>query len=160
MHGMDKCKILKHEINLNNFERFSYWVRELTLLLLFNDNSVKWDQMNCDNSVQWPGYRMNDTNIFTFPIRETDFSLSQNDQTGCGPHPVLFIGSLSLGINRPEREINHSPPSNADLKSEWSHIHQSPICVHTVCRENVFFHGATAPSGPGPHYRGSTITLI
>jgi len=24
----------------------------------------------------------------------------------------------------------------------------------------LFFHGTTAPSGPGPHYRGFKITLI
>jgi hypothetical protein len=30
-------------------------------------------------------------------------------------------GALSLGANRPERETDHSPPSNAEVKNEWRH---------------------------------------
>jgi hypothetical protein len=30
-------------------------------------------------------------------------------------------GELSLGVKRPEREADHSPPSNAEVKNAWSY---------------------------------------
>ena len=39
-----------------------------------------------------------------------------------GAHaPVQWVlGILSLRVNQPVCEVNHLPPSSADIKSEWS----------------------------------------
>jgi hypothetical protein len=35
--------------------------------------------------------------------------------------PIQWVpGALSLGVKRPEREADHSPPSSAEVKNEWS----------------------------------------
>jgi hypothetical protein len=42
-------------------------------------------------------------------------------QTGSGAHPTSYpmgTGAISLGIKRPGREADHSPPSSAEVK-EW-----------------------------------------
>jgi hypothetical protein len=39
---------------------------------------------------------------------------------------------LSLQVNRPEREANHSPPSSAKLKKEWGYISSLPECLHGI----------------------------
>jgi hypothetical protein len=31
--------------------------------------------------------------------------------------------NLSLGVKRPEREADHSPPSSAEVKNVWSYTH-------------------------------------
>jgi len=37
--------------------------------------------------------------------------------------PIQWVtGALSLGVNRPWREADHSPPSNAEVK-EWVELH-------------------------------------
>jgi len=38
-----------------------------------------------------------------------------------------------------EREVNHSPPSNAEVKNEWDCTSASPICRHDVDREDFTF---------------------
>jgi hypothetical protein len=37
---------------------------------------------------------------------------------------------------RPWLEVNYSPPSNADVKNEWSYTCTNPIRLHAVDREN------------------------
>jgi hypothetical protein len=41
----------------------------------------------------------------------------------------LQRGSLS-GIKWSQREVNHSPPSGAEVKDEWSHTSNPPTCLH------------------------------
>ena len=43
------------------------------------------------------------------------------------------------GIKRREREVNHSPPSIAEVKNKWGGTSASPICLHGVDRENFTF---------------------
>jgi hypothetical protein len=41
--------------------------------------------------------------------------------------PIQWIpGALSLGVKRPGREANHSPPSSAEVKNAWSCTSTSP----------------------------------
>jgi len=40
---------------------------------------------------------------------------------------------------RPEREVNHSPPSNPEVKNKWSKTFNSPKCLHGVDREDFTF---------------------
>jgi len=57
------------------------------------------------------------------PVAARDFSLLRNVRTGFGGLPILlFIGFLYRQETRPEREANHSSPSSAGVKNEWSHI--------------------------------------
>jgi hypothetical protein len=41
-------------------------------------------------------------------------------------------GILSLGVKRPGREADHSPPSSAEIKNEWSYTSTPPTCLHGV----------------------------
>jgi len=35
-----------------------------------------------------------------------------------------------------KHEVNHSPPSRAKVKNEWSHTSTPPICLHGVEKDN------------------------
>jgi hypothetical protein len=55
-------------------------------------------------------------------------------RTALGPtHPLQWVsGTLFLGVKRPGREADHSPPSSAEVK-EWVELYlHSPICLHGV----------------------------
>jgi hypothetical protein len=39
-------------------------------------------------------------------------------------------GALSVGVKRPGREANHSPPSSAEVKNAWSYASTPPIRLH------------------------------
>jgi hypothetical protein len=41
-------------------------------------------------------------------------------------------GALSLGIKRPGREADHSPPSSSEVKNVWSYTSTPPIRLHGV----------------------------
>jgi len=48
-----------------------------------------------------------------------NFSLHHRLQNGSGPHPASYpmcIRAVSLGVKRPGREGDHSPPCSADIK--------------------------------------------
>jgi hypothetical protein len=57
-----------------------------------------------------------------------NFSVHHRVQTGSGAHlasyPMNTRGSFP-GVKRPGRETDHSPPSSAEVKNEWSHISTS-----------------------------------
>jgi hypothetical protein len=49
-----------------------------------------------------------------------NFSLLYNIQTGSGAHPASYpivSGTLTLGVKKPGREADHSPPSSAKAKN-------------------------------------------
>jgi hypothetical protein len=58
-------------------------------------------------------------------------SLRHHIQTTSGAHPAYcptgtggtFGGG---GVKRPGREANHSPPSSAEVKKEWSYTSTTP----------------------------------
>jgi hypothetical protein len=58
-----------------------------------------------------------------------------------GPTPSLLLkahrGSFP-GIQLPRREVNNSPPTTAQVMSEWSHTSIPPVSFHGVDRENDF----------------------
>jgi hypothetical protein len=48
-----------------------------------------------------------------------NFSLRHRFQNGSGVHPASYLmgtGALSLGVKWPEREVDHSPSSSAEVK--------------------------------------------
>jgi hypothetical protein len=40
--------------------------------------------------------------------------------------------SLSMGVKRPRREADHSPPSSAEVKNAWSYTSTLPIRLHGI----------------------------
>jgi hypothetical protein len=45
--------------------------------------------------------------------------------------PIQWVpGALSLGVKRPVREADHSPPSSAEVKNAWSYTSTPPIRLH------------------------------
>jgi hypothetical protein len=78
----------------------------------------------------WSGVRV--------PAGAGNFSLHHLVQTGSGAHPAFYqmcTGALSLGIKRPGREADHSPPSSAEVK-EWVEL---------------YLHSPNTPSWRGAH---------
>jgi hypothetical protein len=66
---------------------------------------------------------------FRFPAGDGNFYLHHCIQNSSGPTqpPSQWVsGALPLGVKRPGREANHSPPSSAELKNAWSYT-STPI---------------------------------
>jgi hypothetical protein len=64
-----------------------------------------------------------------------NFSLHHRLENGSGAHSASFTmipGALSLGIKRPGREADHSPPTSVEVKNEWSYNPTPPIRLHGV----------------------------
>jgi hypothetical protein len=75
------------------------------------------------------------------PGGERDFSLLQNVQTHLRPTqppiqlgPWVFPGGKAAG-----REVNHSLPSGAEVKIEWSYTSTPSICLQVVEKDNIAF---------------------
>jgi hypothetical protein len=63
-----------------------------------------------------------------------EFFFTTASRTALGPtQPSIqwVPGALSLGIKRPGREADHSPPSSAEV-NEWSYTSTPPIRLHGV----------------------------
>ena len=43
------------------------------------------------------------------------------------------------GVKRPGRGVNHSSPSGAKAKNEWSYTSTPPVCLYGVGREKLTF---------------------
>jgi hypothetical protein len=50
----------------------------------------------------------------------------------------LPLGSL-MKVNRWRREVSHSPPSNAEVKNDWSSTSTPTICLHGMDSDNSIF---------------------
>jgi hypothetical protein len=58
-----------------------------------------------------------------------EFSLLQIFQTGSEVHPPsysLSTGNSFPGVKRPGREVDHSPPTSAEVKKMWIYTSTSP----------------------------------
>jgi hypothetical protein len=62
-----------------------------------------------------------------------------------GPNqpPIPWVpGAPSLGVKRWRRESNHSPPTGAEIKNEWSYTSTPPIGLHgVVLKQEIRLHG-------------------
>jgi hypothetical protein len=47
------------------------------------------------------------------------------------------MGQWTSGVKRPGREADHSPPTNAEVKSTWIHTSTPPVRLHGVMRNVV-----------------------
>jgi hypothetical protein len=66
------------------------------------------------------GYGLDDRGSrIRLPAGAGNFSLTTASRTALGPTqpPIQWVpGALSLGVKRPGREADHSPPSSAEVK--------------------------------------------
>ena len=53
--------------------------------------------------------------------------------------PIQCVPGLFLGVKLPGCELNHSPPSSAEIKNERSYISASSICPHVVDRKKKLY---------------------
>jgi hypothetical protein len=80
-------------------------------------------------------YRLDDRGSrIRFPVEAGSFSL-HCVQNGSGPTqpPGQWVpGFFSLGVKRPGRDANHSPPPSAEVKNSWSYTSTPPVRLHGV----------------------------
>jgi hypothetical protein len=61
------------------------------------------------------------------------FTTASRPTLGPTQPPVQWVpGALSLGVKRPRREAEHSPPSSAEVKNAWSYTSTLPVRLHGV----------------------------
>jgi hypothetical protein len=96
-------------------------------------------------------YRSNRSRV-RIPLRERDFSHVEN-----GPHSLLFGAEiLSIpGVKWQGCEVDHSPPSGADIMNKWSHTSIQPICLQVMDRENVCHSGVNQMLSSGVNITGT-----
>jgi hypothetical protein len=65
--------------------------------------------------------------------------LLQNVLKGSGAHPASYsmVTAVLTVAKLLGHEVNHSPPSTAEVKNEWSYTSTPPICLHDVKREQT-----------------------
>jgi hypothetical protein len=64
-------------------------------------------------------------------------------------HPSRLWGRRNLvfsvyedsfpGLKRPGRDVDHLPPSSAEINNEWIHTFALLVCLHGVCWETFTF---------------------
>jgi hypothetical protein len=64
--------------------------------------------------------------------------------------PIQWVlGALLLGLKRPSREADHSPPSSAEMKNAWNYTSTPQYALKASCsvkkkhRDNFTFYVAT-----------------
>jgi hypothetical protein len=72
-----------------------------------------------------------------FPSKARDLSLLHNIRTGSGDHPVFYpVGTWRsfTGVKRSgERETDHSPPPNSEVKYAWINTSIPPHAFVPQC---------------------------
>jgi len=70
------------------------------------------------------------------------FYIVQNVRPALGPPSLGGYRCFIQGIMQPGRDVDHSPPSSAEFKNEWSCISSSPVCLYGLQWDNFtfFFH--------------------
>lgn len=67
------------------------------------------------------------------------FSGTSRSAVGTTHFPIQWVPGFFPGVNRPGREVNHSPPSSDDVRNKWSCTSTALICLNDVYRENFAF---------------------
>jgi hypothetical protein len=82
------------------------------------------------------GYGLDDLGSrVRLPAGAGNFYIHHRVQNGSGAHPASYpmgIRGPFLGVKRPEREADHSPPSSADVKECVELYLHSPVRLHGV----------------------------
>ena len=81
------------------------------------------------------------TSVIRIPVGSRLFSPLQNVENCSRVHAalVLCVPTFFLWVNRPWHEANHSLPSRAEIKNEWSYTSTPPVCLHELTEENCTF---------------------
>jgi hypothetical protein len=75
-------------------------------------------------------------------VRGRIFFLLQNIHNSSGTHPASYAKGTRnslLRVKQPCHEVTHSPPSSAKVKNEWNCISTSPIRLHCMYTNLLFF---------------------
>jgi hypothetical protein len=69
----------------------------------------------------------------------TDFLFSKIYRPAFGPTqpPTQRVWGTFSGVKPPGREVDHSPPSSAEVKKEWSYISPPPYAFMTWTRTTI-----------------------
>ena len=67
------------------------------------------------------------------PDREKRLVSSQHFQSGFGDHLASY--SVGAGANRPGCKAEHSPPSSAGVRNEWSCTYIRCICLDVLFKD-------------------------
>jgi hypothetical protein len=82
------------------------------------------------------GYGLDDrSSMVRFPAGAGSFSLHHRVQNGSGAHPASYpMGTRGSfpGVKRPGPEVDHSPPSSAEVQNAWSYTSTPPIRLYGV----------------------------
>jgi hypothetical protein len=73
---------------------------------------------------KYPGILDDQSSRVRFPAGAGNFSLHYWVQNGSVAHSASYpvgTGALSLGVKRPGREVDHLPPSVAEVKNAWGY---------------------------------------
>jgi hypothetical protein len=112
--------------NSNHFSLYSYCILINLALRLSRDSSVGIAL----------GYGLNDWGSrVRFPAGAGIFLFTTASRTALGPTqpPIQWVpGALSLGVKRPVREADHSPPSSAEVKECLELYLHSPIGLNGI----------------------------
>jgi hypothetical protein len=85
----------------------------------------------------WPRSRTSESR------KHQEFSLLSSSRPAMGPtQPIQWVlGALSLVVNRPRREADHSPPTSTEVKKTWIHyptrlhcIMHNQLCIRATLR--------------------------
>lgn len=74
------------------------------------------------------------TKLWVGQSEQKNLSLHQIFHTANTASNSMVTSVLSL-VKRPEREVNHSPPSSAEIQNDWSYI-SAPFYVFMGKQEN------------------------
>jgi hypothetical protein len=82
------------------------------------------------------GYRLDDQGFdFQQGLEIFLFSTASRPALGTTQPPIQWVPeTLSLGVKWLRHEVDHSPPSSAEVKNVWSYIPypRSPVCLHGI----------------------------
>jgi hypothetical protein len=82
-------------------------------------------------------YRLEDRGV-RVPAGAGNFSPTTASRLALGPtqHPIQWVpGALSLGVEQPGRETDHSPPSSVEVKNEWSYASTPQYTFMSWCSD-------------------------
>jgi hypothetical protein len=83
------------------------------------------------------GYELDDRGSrVRFPAGAANFSLHHRVQKVSGAHPASYpmgTRALSLGVKRPGREADRSPPYSAEAKNSWSYTSTPQYVLLALC---------------------------
>jgi hypothetical protein len=82
-------------------------------------------------------------------------SPKRSDRLWGPPRPLIkwVAWDLSSRVKGPKRELNHSLPSNTEVKNDWSHTSALLVCVHSLA-------GTTKFLGSFAKLRKATTTFV